>query len=225
GIRHLGRLVQAQFGLRGRGQPARPGDVVGVDVRVNDVAQAEVAFAEQGLIGLGVDGRVDDGRFAGLARGDHIRRTPTAFVEDLLEVHDCALRWLARQASCGIMTFGRERMTLLNAGSDPIRPEAEFPGIRLGAFRLGRAEARSSRWIAANWPAQHFAGFSGFSRFLTFRERDRSAQAWRLACRPRPGRPKLSDSLPAPYNPVKRPPDRPPNWKQIRKALSAPAPP
>src|SRR5262249_54509210 len=99
GIRNLGRLVQAQFGLLGRGQPARPGDVVGVDVRVNDVAQAEVAFAEQCLVRLGVDGRVDDGRFAGLARGDHIRRTPTAFVQDLLEVHDCALRWRACRRS------------------------------------------------------------------------------------------------------------------------------
>jgi hypothetical protein len=58
-----------------------------VDVRVNNVAQSEVTFAEQGLERLGVDGGIDDRRFAGLARGDHVRRTPAAFIQDLLEVH------------------------------------------------------------------------------------------------------------------------------------------
>ena len=73
------------------GELARAGDVVGVDVRVDHVAKLKVALAQQRLVLLGLDGRVDDRRLVRLARGDEVRRAAAALVEDLLEVHGLAL--------------------------------------------------------------------------------------------------------------------------------------
>src|SRR5262249_19387602 len=66
---------------------AGAGDVVGVDVGVDDVAQAQAALAQDIFVGVEGDGGIDDGRLAGVARGDGIGRTSAPFIEDLLEVH------------------------------------------------------------------------------------------------------------------------------------------
>ena len=50
GIAHARRLVQAERGAMRLGQCARAGDVVGVDVGVDDVAQRKVARAQQVVI-------------------------------------------------------------------------------------------------------------------------------------------------------------------------------
>jgi hypothetical protein len=57
-------------------------------VRVDHVSQLEAALPKEGLVLLGLDRRVDDGRLMRLPRRDEIRRTAAAFVEDLFEVHD-----------------------------------------------------------------------------------------------------------------------------------------
>ena len=54
GIGHPRRLVQAERRAVRGGQLPRAGDVVGVDVRIDHVAQAEVARAQQGLVLLGL---------------------------------------------------------------------------------------------------------------------------------------------------------------------------
>ena len=86
-IRHTRRLVQTQLRPVLRGKLPRAGDVVRMDVRVDDVAKGEPALAKERLVLLRLDRWVDDGGLVRLARRDEIGRTAAAFVEDLFEVH------------------------------------------------------------------------------------------------------------------------------------------
>src|SRR5262249_42115109 len=82
------RFVQAQLrAMRGR-KSARSGDMVRVDVRVDDVAEPELTPAQQRFVRFGVAGRVNDRRLMRLARGDQVGGAPALFVENLLEIHD-----------------------------------------------------------------------------------------------------------------------------------------
>ena len=59
----LRRLVQAELcAVLGR-ELSRAGDVIGVDVRVDHIAQREPALAQQRLVLRGVDRRIDDRGF------------------------------------------------------------------------------------------------------------------------------------------------------------------
>ena len=69
------------------GEPAGAGDVVGVDVGVDHIAEAEAALREERLVLLDVDRRVDDRGLVTLAGGNQVGGAAAAFVEDLLEVH------------------------------------------------------------------------------------------------------------------------------------------
>ena len=86
-IGDLRRLVQAELGAMLGGQPARAGDVVGVDVGVDHVAQPEVALLEQRLVLLDRERRIDDRRLVGLPRRDQVGGAAAPLVEELLEVH------------------------------------------------------------------------------------------------------------------------------------------
>src|SRR5262245_28151139 len=67
------RLVQAQLRPMRCGKAAGAGDMVRVDVRVDDVAQPEPSPAQQGVVRFRIAGRVNDCRLTCLARGDQVR--------------------------------------------------------------------------------------------------------------------------------------------------------
>src|SRR5262249_33909709 len=112
-VAHPRRLVQAQLGAVLRGQPPRARDVVGVDVRVDHVAEREVALLQERVVLLDPERRVDDGGLVRLPRRDQVRRATAPLVEDLLEVHAApSSSFLGRsKAQTGFNAVSSERLT------------------------------------------------------------------------------------------------------------------
>src|SRR2546421_8058979 len=79
--------MQAQLRSMLLGQSPGSGDVIGMNVRVDNVAQGELPLPEQRVVLLDLNGRIDDRRLARLPGGDEIGRAPNSLVEDLLEIH------------------------------------------------------------------------------------------------------------------------------------------
>src|SRR4030095_8615520 len=70
------------------GQGAIAGDVIGMRVRLEDVADREALLrGEAEVLGNTVAAGVDDERSPGLATADEVREAAGFFVEDLLEYH------------------------------------------------------------------------------------------------------------------------------------------
>src|SRR5262249_34192934 len=80
------RLMQAQLRPLRCGKATGAGDMIRVDVRVDDVAQPELTPAQQSIVRFRLAGRVNDRRLTCLARGDHVGGAPAPFVENLLEI-------------------------------------------------------------------------------------------------------------------------------------------
>src|SRR5262249_16854166 len=53
-----------------------------------DILQPEAALAQQRIVRLRLDGRVDNRRVVGAARGNDVGGASTAFVQELLEIHE-----------------------------------------------------------------------------------------------------------------------------------------
>jgi hypothetical protein len=86
----LGVLVQAELrAVLGR-QRASAGDVIGVDVGVDHVAQPKIALAQQLIVLLDVERGIDDRRLVALARSDQVGGAAAPLVEELFEVHRCS---------------------------------------------------------------------------------------------------------------------------------------
>src|SRR4051812_7427427 len=62
--------------------------MIGMDMRIDDVLQPEATLAQQGLVWLRLNRRINNRRLVRAARGNDVRSTPTAFVQELFEVHD-----------------------------------------------------------------------------------------------------------------------------------------
>ncbi len=86
-VGHLGDFVKTELTSVLANQSARAGDMVGMNVRINDILQPETALAQKCVVGLCVDRGIDDCRVVRSARGDQVRCTSTAFVQELLEIH------------------------------------------------------------------------------------------------------------------------------------------
>jgi hypothetical protein len=86
-IRDLRRFVQTHFTAMLGGDTAGTRDVVGVNVCVDYIAEAEAALHEECLVLLDRKGGVDDRGLVTLARGNQVGGTATPFVEELLEIH------------------------------------------------------------------------------------------------------------------------------------------
>ena len=69
--------------------------MVGVDVGIDRIAEAEAALREECLVLLDGDRWIDDRGLMTLARGNQVGRAATPFVEKLLEVHGCVLYGLS----------------------------------------------------------------------------------------------------------------------------------
>src|SRR4051812_45401934 len=65
--------------------------MVGVNVRIDRVAEAEAALGEECLVLLDGERWIDDRGLMTLTRGNKVRRAATPFIEKLLEVHGCVL--------------------------------------------------------------------------------------------------------------------------------------
>src|SRR5579859_1891327 len=83
--------MEAELGAVRRGELARAGHVVGVNVGINDQTKLEAALSQEGVVLIGDDRWIDDCRLVSLTRGDDVRGTTTFFVEDLLEIQCIAL--------------------------------------------------------------------------------------------------------------------------------------
>src|SRR5215471_2669074 len=80
-IGHLRRFVKAELGPILGGQAARAGDMIGMNVRIDDVLQPEAALAQQSIVRLSLNRRVDNRRLVGAARGNDVGGASTAFVQ------------------------------------------------------------------------------------------------------------------------------------------------
>src|SRR5262249_11261663 len=69
-ISHRRRLVQTKRRLMLRGQRSGARHVIRVDVRVDHVTQRKITLAQQRLVLVDLNRRVDDRRLVGLARGN-----------------------------------------------------------------------------------------------------------------------------------------------------------
>ena len=87
----LRRFVETDLATMLGREPARARDVVGVDVGVDRVAEAEAALREECLVLLDRDRWVDDRGLVTLTGGNQVGGAATPFVEELLEVHRCVL--------------------------------------------------------------------------------------------------------------------------------------
>jgi len=82
------RAMNEDGGPHGLGQVAVTGDVVGVGVGFEDMADREALLGgEAEVLGNAVTAGVDDERSPGLATADQVREAARLFVEDLLEYH------------------------------------------------------------------------------------------------------------------------------------------
>src|SRR5262249_50300337 len=66
----LRRFVEAELGPILRRQAARAGEMIGMNVRIDDVLQMKAALVEQPIVRLRLERRIDDRRIVRLARGD-----------------------------------------------------------------------------------------------------------------------------------------------------------
>src|SRR5262249_58008184 len=62
--------------------------MIGMNMRIDDELQLEVALVQQGLVRLDLDRRVDNRRLMGAARSDEVGSTSTALIQELFEIHD-----------------------------------------------------------------------------------------------------------------------------------------
>lgn len=81
----LGKLVHDQFAARGCGQAPGAGDVVGVAVGIDDVADRRGLAGRHLHIGSGIPKRIEHGALTGFERTDHIRGAACLFAEEGLE--------------------------------------------------------------------------------------------------------------------------------------------
>src|SRR5262249_35625578 len=81
------RFVEAELASMLRDQAARAGDMIGMDLRIDYVSQSEAALAQQCIVLLRLDRRVDNRRVVRAARGYDVGGASTAFVQELLEIH------------------------------------------------------------------------------------------------------------------------------------------
>src|SRR5579884_240657 len=83
----VGRFVEAELGAMARGEHPGARDVVGMNVGIDDVAQAEPSFLQEGVVLVNVNRWIDNRGLMRLARGNEIRRAAEPLIEDLLKVH------------------------------------------------------------------------------------------------------------------------------------------
>ena len=81
----VGRRVQPDPAPVACGEGAVAGDVVGVQVGVDDVGDAVVALGGQVQVRLDVELRVDDGGFAALARSQKYEAQPVSSCRNCLK--------------------------------------------------------------------------------------------------------------------------------------------
>ena len=86
-VLRLGELVDVDGGAGLPHQPAVAGDVVGVVVGLEDVADPHAVQAGEAAVGLDVPLRVDDDGDAAFAVGDQVGRAAEVLVDDLAKEH------------------------------------------------------------------------------------------------------------------------------------------
>src|SRR5829696_1931173 len=69
--------------------------MVGVDVCIDGIAEAEATLGEESLVLLDGDRWIDNRGLMTLARGNQVGRAATSLVEKLLKVHGCVLYTLS----------------------------------------------------------------------------------------------------------------------------------
>src|SRR5262245_35476063 len=113
GIGRARRLMQAQLRPLRYGKTTGAGEMVRVDVRVDDVAQPELTPAQQSIVRFRLAGRVNDCRLTCLARGDHVGGAPAPFVENLFEIHEQHSDFFIRpRRATGACLFSQDGVTL-----------------------------------------------------------------------------------------------------------------
>ena len=82
------RFVEAKLRpVLGR-QSAGARNMIGMDVRIDDVSQPKPTLAKQSIVRLRLDRRIDNGRVVGASRGDNVGSASATLVQELLEVHE-----------------------------------------------------------------------------------------------------------------------------------------
>ena len=84
--------VDVDRGPGGRGEPAVPGDVVGVVVRLEDVLDPHAEEAGEPQVLVDVEPRIDDGRDARVLVADQIAGAAEVVMDELAEDHPPTLR-------------------------------------------------------------------------------------------------------------------------------------
>src|SRR5262249_8728921 len=86
-VSRLCRFMEAKLGFILRRQTARAGDMVSMNVRIDDVLQPEAALSQQSVVLLRLNRRVNNRRLICATRGNGVGGTSTTLIQELLKIH------------------------------------------------------------------------------------------------------------------------------------------
>src|SRR5262245_43593697 len=112
-----------------------------MNVRIDDVLQPEATLAQQVLVGLSLNRRVDDRGVVRAARDNEAGRAATAFIQELLEVHDDRSGTQTRCA--GLSPLPPPGTTGKDGKAGPSPPGAFWPNGSGGEARIAGRGTKS----------------------------------------------------------------------------------